>query len=141
MPKTTDELYSELTQAQSLREFQQRNKNEARPPQAMEYLQALLKGRGMKPSQATSKAQIDDSYGRRLFNGQLHPGRKHLLLYAFAAGLTLDETQNLLKYAGFAQLYARDPREQLIIYALNNQLSIMETDAMLDDMHFKLLTA
>ena len=60
MPKTTDELYSELTQAQSLKEFQQRNKNEARPPQAMEYLQALLEARGMKPSQATSKAQIDD---------------------------------------------------------------------------------
>ena len=41
-------------------------------------------------------------------------------------GATLDETQELLKRCGLAQLYPRVRRDAIIIYGLANGMSLMD---------------
>ena len=52
-------------------------------------------------------------------------------MFAIAAKLTIEETNDLLKYARESKLYARDRRDAIIIFALNSNLNIYETNDLL----------
>jgi hypothetical protein len=134
MEKTTAELASELSRAKDFDLFKQNNAGEFKTPTPMDYLLELLNAKNIKHTDATGKANISDSYGRRLFNGTLAPGRDHLLRYALAGNLTFDETQTLLKYGKHAALYARDQRDQVIIFAIQRHKSALEANIMLQDL-------
>lgn len=46
--------------------------------------------------------------------------------------LTTDETQRLLYYANAGILYVRNSLDSVILYALENKLSVIETNHLLD---------
>ena len=48
--------------------------------------------------------------------------------------LTLEETDTLLKYAGYATLYPRNKRDSVIISAIKNGQSRYDVDAILFDL-------
>ena len=55
--------------------------------------------------------------------------------------LDIDETDDLLKYAGYNPLYARNKRDSIIIFAISNKKSIFTANEMLFDNDFEILTA
>ena len=57
---------------------------------------------------------------------------KNLIQDCFGAKLTLDETQSALKYYGMSELYARVPRDAVMIIAFNSGIyDVFEVDALL----------
>lgn len=48
-------------------------------------------------------------------------------------GLTLEELQNLLKCAGYAQLYVKKPFDCIVIYGICNKLSVAQVNGILYD--------
>lgn len=50
---------------------------------------------------------------------------------AFGFGLNYEETDRLLKIAGVGALYPKNKRDAIIIYALENGMSIYDTDDIL----------
>lgn len=127
--KGTDELMSEIEDTSEIELYLKRNSDELGFPPASEYLKGIIAERGMKMSEAIALAGIERSYGYQILAGdKKYPSRGKLLAFAFGLGLTLDETQCLLKYGQENVLYARDPADSIMIHALQRGISLMETN-------------
>ena len=64
-------------------------------------------------------------------SGMRTPDRKQLLCLAFGMRLSLDETQTLLKCAGYAPLDVKLPFDCVVIYGLVKGLSVVQTNELL----------
>ena len=60
--------------------------------------------------------------------------RSLFLALALAVPLNLAETQKLLRYAGLAPLYPRQPWDAVIISAIEQNLSVAETNMLLTEL-------
>lgn len=65
--------------------------------------------------------------------------RDKLIQFAIIGGFSLEETNTLLKYGQEAQLYARDTRDAVIIYGINQKLSLIEKNSTLDELGHEIL--
>ena len=99
-----------------------------------DYLHTILKDRGMTVIQAIQCCNLDRSYGYQLFNGTRRPPRDVLLTLAVRLGLTEQDAQRLLKLAGRPVLYVRNRRDAAILYSLTHQLSLAETEELLNEL-------
>ena len=72
------------------------------------------------------------AYVYKIFAGEKIPSRDKLLAIAYGLGLSDDETQKMLKLSGNRELYARDKRDALILFALQRNKSIFYINELLD---------
>ena len=91
------------------------------------------------PEQVIKKSQIDRTYGHQIFNGTRIPSRDKLIQLAFGFGLSLDETQTLLKKAGKSTLYAKVKRDAACIYGLSHDMNMMEVQDLMASLELPLL--
>lgn len=103
-------------------------------PAAAQYLNALLKERGVTPGEAIRRCNLDRSYGYQMLNGTRKPTRSFVLLLSLALELGEAETQRLLKLAGRQPLYARNRRDAAVLYGLSHALTVEETDDLLTEL-------
>ena len=59
------------------------------------------------------------------------PERKKLLCLAIGMQLNLEETQSLLKCAGYSPLYVKLPFDSVVLYGICKHLSIVEINELL----------
>ncbi|MCR5796261.1 MAG: helix-turn-helix domain-containing protein [Solobacterium sp.] len=101
-----------------------------------EYFLSLDRVAGMAPADLVRASGIDRTYCYQILNGtKPRPGRDKIIRLCIAAGLTLKETMRALKTGGEAVLYARNRRDAVIIYCIEQGYSCEETDILLDDMN------
>ena len=67
---------------------------------------------------------MSDIYLHQIFSGRRNPSRSRLLCLCIGLGASLEETQELLKLCGLAQLYPKLRRDAIIIYGLTHRLSL-----------------
>ncbi len=103
-------------------------------PSFSEYLQALVTKQGLTAPELGSKALMSRSFTYQLLSGARMPGKDVTVRIAIALGLSLDETQRLLKLADKGALYPKQKRDAAIIYAINNKYSLYQTDEMLKNL-------
>ena len=60
----------------------------------------------------------------QVFSGRRSPSRSRLLCLCFGLNASLEETQELLKQCGFAQLYPKDRRDAIILYGILNGMDL-----------------
>ncbi len=79
-------------------------------------------------------ANLDQNYAYQLFNGtKQNPAKDILVRLAFAFSLSVKETQ-LLLYLGNAQkLYIKNRRDSVLLYGLENHLSLAEVNELLEN--------
>ena len=68
------------------------------------YLNQLLEEKSLKKSTVIKNSELNEIYGYQIFSGKRIPSRDKLISISFGLELSLEETQTLLKYAGFAPL-------------------------------------
>ena len=88
------------------------------------YLLRLLEKHGKKTSVASMDAKMSPGYLGLIVNGKKHPTRDMLIKVALAIGASVEETQYLMKYAGYAPLYVRDKRDVIIWFGLSKGESL-----------------
>lgn len=96
-----------------------------------EYLGELLEAKFLKRSKVVREAQINSTYGHQIFTGERMPSRDYVLRLAFAMSCNLRETNRLLQAAGKNQLYPKNRRDAIIIWAIEHGKTLQETDAIL----------
>lgn len=134
--KDTEQLEHELKESESVEEFWERNREELRPFTLAEYLEHLLAEKGLSKAEVVRKSELDTVYGYHIFGGRKkNPAREKVLALALAMGLTVPETQRLLHYARVGSLYAREPWDNVILFALEHHKSVDETNRLLEDLH------
>ena len=91
-----------------------------------EYLNELIRIKSLKKADVIFQSRLERSYAYQIFSGKKMPSRNKLLALAFGMRLTFEDVQDLLKINGYAQLYPKNSRDHLIIFALYKGLDIIE---------------
>ena len=98
-----------------------------------EYLLAKMQEKNLSPSRLWERSQIHRTYGYQILNGTKKPGRDKVIALCLALSLSLDDTQRALALADAGALYARRTRDSLLIYALQRNLSVLDTNLLLSN--------
>lgn len=135
MPKDTAELVNELRTAKGLEGFLVDNQKEFREFSLAEYLQKLLDEKQLSKMEVIESSHLERLYAYHIFAGRKkNPSRQKVIALALAMGLTPEETQYLLYYAGAEQLYVRNPWDSILWFALDHHMTVVDTDLMLQKM-------
>ena len=92
------------------------------------YLAALLtelyEKKSLTKAALARQAGMSEVYLHQVFAGRRNPSRDRLLCLCIGLEATLEETQELLKQCGFAQLYPKDRRDAIILYGILNGMDL-----------------
>lgn len=135
MKKSTDELMNTL-KSSSLEAYLKNNDEEMVKNPLCVRLEELIKEKNLIKAEVIEKSNIFNIYAYQIFSGRKIPSRDKLIALCFGMELTLDETQALLKYAGYAALYPRNKRDSIIISELKNRESVVRCNIVLDEYGF-----
>ena len=97
-----------------------------------QYFESLLEKKGMRTGEAVRFSGLDKDYGRQLIYGERTGRRDYYIQLAFGINLNLSETQSMLTYIGVGILYALRERDAAIMYALQNNYSLMDVQLLLE---------
>lgn len=132
--KSTGELFTELKKEKNLNGWRTNNRDEFILP-LCEYLEKLLTEKNLTKQEVIEGSGLNREYVYHIFSGKRkNPSRAKILALAIAMGLDLDEIQYLLRYAQHGVLYPRNQWDAVIISAVEQKLSVMQTNELLHNL-------
>ena len=134
--KTTEELRHELKAATNIEDYLRSNQKNLVRHSLPEYLCSLLSCKKLRKADVVRGSLLSRAYVYQIFSGEKSPSRNTLLALAFGLRLSDEETQALLKNP---ELYARDERDAIILFALQKGKTIFEANTLLFEHHFHIL--
>jgi hypothetical protein len=83
-------------------------------------MRSTVREKGLRFQEVFLRADVSEGYGYKLISGEKHTRQRDTILkLCLGAGFTLDETQRALKIYGMSPLYARFPRDAVLISAIS----------------------
>lgn len=134
MKKTTAQLLETLKNENSINNYFNINNDELINKSLSAYLNEILYEKDINKTKAIEKSNLNNIYAYEIFSGKKKPSRNKLLQLIFGMELDLISTQRLLRIAGLSELYPRNKRDSVIIFAINNRLSLLECEEMLEEL-------
>ena len=137
MGRSTDELENilEHTHVNGISEYIRENGGDLYDKENPfpEYMRATIRKHGKTQQRIFIEADLSEKYGYKLISGEKHTKERDVVLrLCYAAEFTLKETQTALKLYGMPELYARIPRDALIITVFNERPgSVLEVNSFL----------
>ena len=128
MSETTSKLFHKLRSRESGKAVLEQKQTE---PACAQVLQNLLEQAGLSVPEWIAAADISKSYAYQVLRGERIPGRDILLRTALALRLSLKEVQRLLAVGGCGALYPKIRRDAAVIFALNQHMTLLETEDLL----------
>lgn len=122
--KDTNNLRQELMEAPSLDQFLSENQDSFNRDSICELLNRLFQKRRISKATLAKRSGMSEVYLHQVFSGRRSPSRSRLLCLCFGLNASLEETQELLKQCGFAQLYPKDRRDAIILYGILNGMDL-----------------
>lgn len=129
--KDTITLQSELRHAESVESFVRANQSEFNDLDVTDYLNRLLIKYNLEKCDITRRGGFAGNYVYQIFNGKKNPSRDKLIQIALGFPLTLEETQELLKHGGYAELYVRDSRDAFLMFAIEKKYTLQQLNELL----------
>jgi len=131
MQKDTSKIVEELGLCPDFKTFYRENKDYMVSGNLAALLTQLLEKKGLKKSQVIKNAELSEVYGYQIFSGIRVPERNKLLCLAIGMQLNIEETQQLLKCAGYSQLYVKLPFDSIVLYGLCKALTVVQINELL----------
>ena len=131
MNKDTAKIVEELALCGDFKTFYDENRDYMVTASLVDMLRDLQEQKGLRKSDIIRRAELSEVYAYQIFSGIRHPERKKLLCLAVGLTLDLQETQNLLKCAGYSPLYVKLPFDSVVMYGICKQMSIIEINELL----------
>ena len=122
--KDTNNLRQKLMEAPSLDQFLSENQDSFNRDSICELLNRLFQKRRISKATLAKQSGMSEVYFHQVFSGRRNPSRNRLLCLCFGLNASLEETQELLKQCGFAQLYPKDRRDAIILYGILNGMDL-----------------
>ena len=97
------------------------------------YIKNLLREKGLTQQKVFLMADIPERYGYKLLSGEKHTKQRDVILrICYASECTLEETQKALRKYEMPQLYAKIPRDALLMIIFNERPgSIIDANTLL----------
>ena len=127
--KSTEDLSQELLEQSDLNAYIKENRTQFTNQSIGRVLTELHRKRRISKAALARKAGMSEVYLHQVFSGRRHPSRDRLICLCVGLEATLDETQQMLRLAGYAQLYPRFKRDSIISHGI---LHGMELNAIND---------
>ena len=131
--KNTDGLQQELMDSPDLTLFLSQNQEQFVNKSVSELLNHLFEEKNISKAALAKKAGMSEIYLHQIFAGRRNPSRNRLLCLCYGLAASVEETQELLKLCGMAQLYPKLKRDAIIYYGLLHKLSLFEINDKLFD--------
>ncbi len=131
MAKDTAKIVEELGLCDDFRTFYDEHKDYMIEDSLSALLDRLMKEKSLKKSQVIKASELSEVYAYQIFSGVRVPERKKLLCLAVAMKLSIEETQTLLKTAGYAPLYVKLSFDSILLYGLCKGLSVVQINELL----------
>lgn len=131
MLETTSKLLNRLRNRESGQAFLSQKQT---APTCARILRELLTSANMSSAKWITSVNISKSYGYQVLRGERTPGRDIILRTALALQLSLKEAQRLLAVGGCGALYPKVRRDAAVIFALNQKMTLMETEELLSSL-------
>ena len=129
--KDTSKIVEELGLCPDINTFYKENKEYMVSYSMADMLSRLLEQKGLKKVQVIRQAEMSEVYAYQIFSGLRVPDRNKLLCLAVDMGLNIEETQQLLKCAGYSQLYVKLPFDSIVLYGFCKRLSVVQINELL----------
>ena len=130
--KNTDKLMNELKADNNINRYLAENAASLRSLNFSQYLADAIAQKQLSVSKVSERSGISYSYIYHIINDGKNPSRTKVLAIAFGLGATLDETQQMLRQAKHSLLYPRDRWDAVIIAALQQHLTVMQANELLE---------
>lgn len=131
--KNTDGLQQELMDSPDLEQFLSQNQEQFVNKSVSELLNHLFEKKYISKAALAKQSGMSEIYLHQIFAGRRNPSRNRLLCLCYGLGASVEETQELLKLCGMAQLYPKLKRDAIIYYGLLHGLSLFEINDKLFD--------
>lgn len=129
--KDTDTLLHSLKKAESFQTALSETRDHTIDQTLKDYLNTWLLNKKITKSTVLKKAGITEATGYQYFDGKRNPSREKVIALAIGLDLLLEETNELMKKTGYAQLYPKHPWDAVVIYGITHHLTITEIDDLL----------
>lgn len=139
MRKTTEELLKTLKHTANITSYLSQEQDNLKTFPLHAYLDKMFAEKEISPSQCIRNSGLDRTYCYQIFSGRKLPSRDKVLALCFGLSLDVEDTQLLLKSTGYTQLYPRNERDSIIIFALQRSASILEANELLLDLGYEIL--
>lgn len=131
--KNTDGLQQELMDSPDLEQFLSQNQEQFVDKSVSELLNHLFEKKYISKAALAKQSGMSEIYLHQIFAGRRNPSRNRLLCLCYGLEASVEETQELLKLCGMAQLYLKLKRDAIIYYGLLHGLNLFEINDKLFD--------
>lgn len=136
---TTEELLKTIFKLDDIKKALDTQEADFIYPEFNEYITKLSQEKSESHEKIITRANIERSYGHKLFAGSRKPSRDTVIQLAFGFEADVELAQEMLKVAGKSPLYPRIKRDVVIIYCLYNHTSLEKTQMYLSELNLPLL--
>ena len=131
--KSTDDLRQELMESPDLEQYLAENDAFFSSKDAAAMLNQLFKKCGLSKAALAKRSGMNDIYLHQIFAGRRTPSRNRLLCLCYGLEASIEETQELLRLCGIAELYPKRKRDAIIYYGLLHRLDLFTINDRLFD--------
>ena len=131
--KNTDGLQQELMDSTDLSQFLSRNQEQFVDKSVAELLNHLFEKKNISKAVLAKQAGMSEIYLHQIFAGRRTPSRNRLLCLCYGLEASIEETQELLRLCGMAELYPKLKRDAIIYYGLLHKLDLFVINVKLFD--------
>ena len=135
----TSKMLSLIFKTNNIGSFIKNNSDNMETRRFADYLKDLCKEKNVVQEHIILRSDIDRTYGHQIFRGLHMPSRDKTIQIAFGFGLNVEETQVLLRFARHSALYPKFKRDAVIIFCLNRQKTVVETQNLLYELGLTIL--
>lgn len=126
--KETDDLRKELAEASGLEKYLAENRSSFSLESTANALSRLIEEKGISKAALARESGMSEIYLYQILSGRRSPSRNRLVCLCFGLNIGVDETQELLRLSGAAQLYPRIRRDAIIIYGLSHGMTLFDVN-------------
>lgn len=131
--KSTDHLQQELMDSPDLTRFLAQNQDQFVEKTVSELLTQLFEKKHISKAALAKQSGMSEIYLHQIFAGRRNPSRNRLLCLCYGLQASVEETQELLRLCGMAELYPKLKRDAILCYGLLHKLSLFEINDKLFD--------
>ena len=131
MNKVTGDLLAELSASADLTKYLSDNRSEIISGEICDLIEKIRQTNKISKAELARKAGISEFYLYQLLKGSRKPSRDTLLAMCLGLGCTQEQTEDLLKYGGYSQLYVRIRHDAIVLYGLMHGWDVLKVNDML----------
>ena len=136
---TTEELLKTIFKLDDIKKALDFQEEEYIFPEFNDYISKLSDKKNESHEKIISRANLERSFGHKLFAGSRKPSRDTVIQLAFGFEADVELAQEMLKVAGKSPLYPRIKRDVVIIYCLYNHVSLEKIQLYLSELDLPIL--